>query len=125
MISEHTFDEVTPAQRCFPETLRFGRTNICIRETRFHRNLHIALLPKRLERNHSPHASRFDVLLSMSVAVVVPKNSGAFQPAFAPLKKSWQFRSLPVGAIIAATRCPHGADSAALLRRRMTWLLVL
>ncbi|CAG7650089.1 hypothetical protein SBRY_50270 [Actinacidiphila bryophytorum] len=53
------------------------------------------------------------------VAVVVPSASG-FRPAFAPLKIPGNFRSFPVGIIIAATRYSHRADAGALPRRRMT-----
>lgn len=53
------------------------------------------------------------------------QNFGCVSAGLRAIETILVIRSFPVGAIIAATRCPHGADSAALLRRRMTWLLVL
>jgi hypothetical protein len=80
-----------------PETLRSGWVNICARELRFQRTKRIDSLPHYVEWDYSPYTGRFGVLLSISVAVVVPKTSSALRAAPVPLEALLLSGLFPVG----------------------------
>lgn len=69
------------------------------------------------------HTSPHVVLLSGSVAVLVPKNFRRLQSASMPQGSALYFRSLSGRGIIAATRIPYSTDSGVLPKGDMTWLL--
>jgi CspA family cold shock protein len=75
-------------------------------------------LQERAEWNYSAHIERRTVLLSFSVAVVVPETSIAPGRPLRHRKRLCISGLFPGGLIIAATRCPHKADVDALPRRR-------
>lgn len=69
------------------------------------------------------HAILHGVLLSDSVAVLVPKNFKRLRPASMPQGSALYFRSFSGRGIIAATRFPYSTDSGVLPKGDMTWLL--
>src|SRR5689334_2791916 len=94
------------------------RRNICARGMRISRTARRGFSHGSEEVAHIHGRDHRAVLLSISVAVVVPKISSA-RSDFGPLPALVHFRSFRSGgAIIAATRGPQVADRVVLPQRR-------
>lgn len=70
-------------------------------------------VPQLTERSYLPCPGRYGMLLSISVAVVVPKTSSAFARIFG-LWQRFYCRSFSGRGIIAATRVPGIGDPGVL-----------